>query len=91
MALDLTLNGYLMWTLAQHVQDLEEAGTPRTEAMSQVAIAAGLDLTDVVWAFSFYPSRAMPDERIFPIPPEDLARIKTMEARLTAAVPSPQS
>lgn len=51
----------------------------------------GLDLTDVVWAFSFYPSRAMPDERIFPIPPEDLARIKTMEARLTAVVPCAQS
>ncbi len=91
MALDPTLNGYLMWTLAQHVQDLEEAGTPRTDAMSQVATAADLELTDVVWAFSLHPGRVMPDESIFPIPPEDLARIKTLEARLTAAVPSPQS
>jgi len=91
MALDLTLNGYLMWTLSQHVQDLEEAGAPREDAIRRVAHAALLDFPRVAWACTLYPDRSMPDESIFPIPPEDLARIKTMEARLNREVPRAES
>lgn len=84
MALDPTLNGYLMWTLAQHVQDLEQAGTPREDAIRRVAAAALVDYADVAWACNLHPDRSMPDEHIFPIPPDDLARIRDLETRLPA-------
>ena len=82
MALDLTLNGYLMWTLAQHVQDLEQAGTSREDAIRRVAHAALLDFPRVAWACTLYPDRSMPDESIFPIPSKDLERIKMLERNL---------
>jgi hypothetical protein len=82
MALDPTLNGYLMWTLAQHVQDLEQASTPREEAIRRVAAAALVDYADVAWACHLHPDRSMPDERIFPIPPEDLEMVRMLERNL---------
>jgi hypothetical protein len=59
MAPNPALNGYLMWTLAQHVQDLEQAGVPRKDAVQRVATAALLDYADVAWACHLHPDRAM--------------------------------
>jgi len=82
MALHPTLNGFLMWTLSQHVQDLQEAGLSRDKAIKRVYRAAELDYVDVSWSCHAYPGRDMPDEGIFPIPPEDQRLIRKMEQRL---------
>lgn len=84
MAPNLALNGYLMWTLAQHVQDLEQAGTPREDAIRRVANAVMLDYPRVAWACTLYPTRSMPDEDIFPIPSKDLERIRMLERNLAS-------
>jgi hypothetical protein len=74
--LDPNVNGFLLWTISQYVQDQEaEKGDTRAQALDRVtAVGAKTgDFTreDVDLACTLYPGREMPDEGIFPIPDDD--------------------
>jgi hypothetical protein len=85
--LDPNVNGFLLWTISQYVQDQEvEYGQTRAQALDRVAAtgvkSGNFTREDVDLACALYPGREMPDEGIFPIPDDDHRKIQDLDLML---------
>jgi hypothetical protein len=82
--LDPNVNGFLLWTVSQYLQDWQEGKWANRPLLPSLASHyfeqyGGLTMDDLKLAVTCYPGREMPDESIFPIPEEDMAKIRALE------------